>query len=185
MSTVTPDRMWLQDLIAAGYRMGLPMRTLRRWAEGRVLPEADRAAVTLRLRNGEELVAELDRENADYISDCLAEGYDALRFMWFETIDGCLVGVNLAQLDAVAWNTASARSSWKQGVIVMRFTDGTSMELPRITGDAIDYLKGATLRTQRGKLFHLLGCPDGQTVSINLATLLYVTLPAAWLDSDS
>jgi hypothetical protein len=171
--------------------MGLPLAGLRpplpinAAADGSMTRGA---VVTLRLRTGEEIVVEVDGENQDYICGCLAGGPEAVRFMWFETADGCLLGVNLAHVDAVAWNAAEPdapdRSPWRRDCAAMRFSDGTSMQLPEIAGEAIEYLEGATIQAHRRQAFYLLRYADGRAVSINLETLMCVAMPATWLDVD-
>jgi hypothetical protein len=111
-----------------------------------------------------------------------------VRFIWFETVDGCLVGVNPAHVDAVGWYAADpnapVQSPWKRDCVVARFSDGASMQLPEIRGQAIEYLKGATIRAHHRNSFYLLSDANGRAVSINLETLMCVTMSALWLDAD-
>jgi hypothetical protein len=185
MKSLSSERApWLRDLIATGYRMGSPMGALLRRRSPNGLATS-RSTVTFHLRMGEAMLVEVDGENHDYICGCLAEGCESVGFMWFETTDGCLRGINLSHVDAVNWKATGSGAadplSWRHDCVTLRFSDETSMELPRITGETIEYLKGATIRARR-KPFHLLSYADGRTVSINLETLMSVTMPAAWLD---
>lgn len=178
---------WLRDLIATGYRMGIPLGLVLRRRQGKG-PAVPTSAATFHLRTGEVVCVEVDEENDEYIRGCLAEGSGAVGLLWFETTDGCFRGINLAYVDAVNWTAAGSLAtdprSWRHDCITMRFSDGTSMELPRITGDTIEYLKGATIRAHK-KPFHLLSCADGRSVSINCENLMSVTMPATWLDEDN
>jgi hypothetical protein len=191
MKSIPSERApWLQELISVGYRMGIPMGALRsrRRPLGPINGVASvGSAVQFQLCTGETFVVDLDEENADYIRGRLAVDYDSAGFIWFETTDGCLRGINLAHVDAVNWKSQGTKTadplSWRHDCVSMRFSDGAAMELPKTVGETIEYLKGATLRMHR-KPFHLVRYADGRTVSVNLQNLVWVTMPAAWLDED-
>jgi len=190
MKSVTSERAsWLQQAIGIGSRMGVPVETLltrRRWQGA--INGVSSSAVQFRLGPVETLVVELDEENAHYIRRRLAVDYEPAGFIWFETTDGCQRGINLAHVDAVNWKPQGTRTadplSWRRDCVSLRFSDGAVMELPKIVGETIEYLKGATLRMRR-KPFHIVHYADGRTVSINLQNLVWVTMPAAWLDEAS
>lgn len=171
---------WLADLVAACRRRGIPLGPLGRRTAGSA--PLGGWPVALRLRTGETLRVEVDDENHDYIRGWLKPGC-APAFIWFETADGCLMGINLAHVEEAVSGAAEPAnpSPWNRDRVVLRFSDGASMQLPKITGETIDYLQGATIRAPRGE--HLYGlCCGGETVSLDLDTLMCVTLPAAWLD---
>src|SRR5581483_7177966 len=128
MNTISLDHPWMKTLIARGHRMGIPFTPLsarRRTNNSTAEIAGNRWVAICHLRTGEEIVFEVDKENKDYIYGCLAKRSKTLHFMWFETGDGCLVGINLAATDAVGWMSgdvdASVRSPWKRDCVVMRF----------------------------------------------------------------
>lgn len=164
---------WLAGLVAACRRQGIPLG--RRMAAP---PPNGHWPVSFRLRTGETLKVEVDHENHEYLRGWLKPGAGA--FVWFETADGCLMGVNLAHAEEIAAE-AGAPLVWSREQLTLRFSDGASMRLPKIAGATIDYLQGATIRAGHGAPLYALRC-GGETVSLDLASLACVTLPAAWLD---
>lgn len=168
---------WLAELVAACARNGLPALRLSR-RNGDAAPQR----IAFRLRTGERFAVDLDDENHDYLRGWLRRERTPV-FVWFETADGCLVGLNLAHVEEMAAGAGASggRLSWTRDGVTLRFADGTSRELPKIAGEAIDYFQGATLRVSCGERQHSLRC-TGETVTVDLGTLSCVTLPAAWLD---
>ena len=145
---------------------------------------------TVELRNGQAFLLALDPERSAYLRDCLKERGARGRpdLVWFETVDGCLVGLNLDQVNLVSWGgagiDAAARIDWDHAHVVVHFADGEPVALARINGDEIDRLRGASLPNRRRPPFYTLRAPDDAEVAINFEPLTYVTMPAAWLDDE-
>jgi hypothetical protein len=158
--------------------------------------QASPAAVTkaaptlaaLHLRNGETLVVAVDEKNEAYLYSCLHGSADTARIAWFETVDRCLIGLNLEQLNAVFWyqpgSTAPAATEWDPIQLVVHFADKEAIALHQITSDTIGRLRGATLSKHRGTAFCTLRGRDDSPVSISIKNMTYITMPAIWLDEN-
>jgi len=138
---------------------------------------AVRPLATIALHNGETFAVALDEENGSYLERCRGErgapGY--AHVVWFETIDGWLIGLNLDHVKAISWASAEPQSpglnAWDRGHVTMNFATGQRSALPRMSGDEIDRLRGATLMNRRKPPYAF----DKVT---------YITMPAAWLDDE-
>ncbi len=149
-----------------------------------------RSLATVNFHNGESFTVVLDDENGPYLDECLRERRvpGTAHVVWFETVDGCLVGVNLDQVNLIsrggAGLAAPGAGGWDRDHVILHFADKQPVALPRIDGDEIDRLRGATLLNRRRAPYHSLpGQADGR-VSINLDQVTYITLPASWLDDE-
>jgi hypothetical protein len=145
-------------------------------------------SAAVHFHNGETLVFTVDRENEAYLYSCLHGSADSARIAWFETVGGCLVGLNLTQVDAVFWYdagpTAPATAEWDPMRLVVHFADKEEITLHQITGAAIDKLRGATLSKHRATAFCTLRGRDDAPVSISIDNTTYMTMPAEWLSED-
>lgn len=167
---ISERRPWLQKLVAGSARIGLPLLP-RRTSE-----TAGSCAIAFRLATGETLTVAVDDENRAYIRGWLARA-GAAAFIWFETADGCLVGINLAHVADAAELGRTESSPWSRDCVVLRFSDGGLQQLPKITGETIDYFQGASI----GAAQHRPDCCG----EIDFERLMCVTLPAAWLDEPA
>lgn len=146
---------------------------------------------TVHLRNGDRIAIEIDAENGAYLRDDLRKwgSEDIGRVAWFETIDGCLLGLNLTQVTRICWGppapAAAEAAAWDRDHVVVHFDNGETIALPRIGGEKIGLLRGATIANRGRAGFHVLPAEQNEQMSINLDTLTYVTMPAIWLDDDS
>jgi len=143
---------------------------------------------TVRFCNGEVLVVAVNEKHEAYLYSCVHGSADTPRIAWFETIDGCFIGLNLAQLNAVFWHqpgsTAPAASDWDPTRLVVHFADKQAIALHQITGDSIERFRGATLSKHRATTFCKLCGQDDAAVSISIENMTYITMPASWLGKD-
>jgi hypothetical protein len=197
---------------SSGFRVGW-FRNGRRWVAnclartpGKHLPPFDLAAersraypvstpearvhalASVRLRNGDEFVVAVDEANEAYLYACLGGSSDSARVAWFETTDRCLVGLNLAHLNAIFWSpppsAAPGATAWDHDHLVVHFADKQAIELLRISGDDIHRLRRATISKHRATAFHTLQGRSSDLVSVSIDTMTYITMPAAWLAED-
>ena len=152
-------------------------------------PEARvHALATVRLRNGDEFVVAIDAKNEASLYACLGGSSDSARVAWFQTTDGCLIGLNLAHINAIFWSTpgsaAPMATAWDHDRLVVHFTDTPSIELGWISGDDIERLRQATISKHHATAFHTLRGQQNDPVSISIDTMTYITLPAVWLGND-
>jgi hypothetical protein len=114
----------------------------------------------IHLRNGEEFAVIADVENEAYLYNCLQGSSDTPRIGWFKTVDGSFVGLNASQVNAIFWYSPDTTAMWPTGFnpenLIAHFFDKESIALPRITGDEIDRLRGATMSKHRGTAFFTL-----------------------------
>lgn len=143
------------------------------------------ARAILRLRGGEPLAVDLDRENAGYLRASFERRpgwFDARgrrRFAWFETTDELLIGVDLAAVVAIDWSAAAPDAPpADRHHLVLRFGDGQALRLEQIGADDIDRLRGATIAPRAGAP---LRCAE-RTIAVE--TLVLATLPARWMDAE-
>jgi hypothetical protein len=166
----------------------LPPASEQAQASPAAVKKATPKLAAVHFRNGEALLVAVDEKNEAYLYSCLHGSADTARIAWFETVDGCFVGLNLSQLNAVFWYQpdlmAPAAAEWDPTRFVVHFADKEAIALRQITGDAIDKLRGATLSKHRATAFCTLrGRADAQ-VSISIENMTYITMPATWLDED-
>jgi hypothetical protein len=185
------------------YKAGLPrawLRYGRKWIADHFPPldltgESDPACVSgvqspaqavIHLHNGERLVVAVDKRNEAYFYRCLQGLRDAARVSWFETIDGCLVGLNIAQVNVVFWGserpTTPRPTECNPDQLAVHFADKASITLPRISDTQIEQLREATVSRHRARAFFTLRGQRGDPVSISLQTMTYISMPAAWVD---
>ena len=150
------------------------------------IPEARvHALATVRLRNGDEFVVAIDAKNEAYLYACLGGSSDSARVAWFQTTDGCLIGLNLVHINAIFWSTpgsaAPKPTAWDHDRLVVHFTDTPCIELGWISGDDIERLRQATISKHHATAFHTLRGRQNDPVSISIDTMTYITLPAVWL----
>jgi hypothetical protein len=149
-------------------------------------PEARvHALATVHLRSGDEFVVAIDAKNEAYLYACLGGSSDSARVAWFQTTDGCFIGLNLAHINAIFWSTpgsaAPMATAWDHDRLVVHFTDTPCIELGWLSGDDIERLRQATISKHHATAFHTLRGQQNDPVSISIDTMTYITLPAAWL----
>lgn len=154
----------------------------------RPMPEPPGAArAVLRFRDGGHLAVDVDAENGGYLGDCFRRP-NRRRFAWFETMDGFLVGADLAALAAIDWLPAAAAAPEPARLdrdrLVLRFSDGRALHLGQIAADDIDRLRGAAISARAGSPLQLAEGAAGQPASIPVERLVLATLPAAWMDAE-
>lgn len=141
--------------------------------------------VTVHLHNGKEFVVAVDAKNEAYLYSCLNGSNDTARVAWFETVDGCFVGLNIAQINAVFWHvvgpTMQNSTAWDRSLLMVHFADKENIALEQVSGEEIARLRGASMSKHRFTQFHTLH-GRGEDVSINIETITHVTMPLAWLD---
>ncbi len=149
-------------------------------------PAAEARAV-LHFHGGERLVVDVDAENGGH----LRAGFDRRGkrpFDWFETTDGFLIGVDLAAIEAIDWQSpaapAPAASRLDRDHLVLRFGSGDALRLSQIAADDIDRLRGATVCGHAGGRFRLEERAGGPAAAIPLEGLLFATLPGPWMDAE-
>jgi hypothetical protein len=81
-------------------------------------------------------------------------------------------------------STAPAATEWNPTQLVVHFADKEAIALHQITSDTIDRLRGATLSKHRGTAFCTLCGRDDSPVPISIENMIYITMPATWLDED-
>jgi hypothetical protein len=185
-------RTWITNHLARAPGIDIPPSGLaaeRPQANPASTPEARvHALATVRLRNGDEFVVAIDAKNEAYLYACLGGSSDSARVAWFQTTDGCLIGLNLAHINAIFWSTpgsaAPKATAWDHDRLVVHFTDTPSIELGSISGDDIERLRQATISKHHATAFHTLRGRQNDPVSISIDTMTYITLPAVWLDED-
>lgn len=143
------------------------------------------ALAAVRLRNGDEFVAAVDAKNEAYLYACLDGSSDTARVAWFETTDGCFIGLHLAHINAIFWSppgsAAPKATAWDRDHLVVHFADKQSLELARISGDDIERLRRATISKHHATAFHTLWGRQNNSVSISIDTMTYITMPLAGL----
>jgi hypothetical protein len=159
------------------------------------VPEVGSRAV-LHFRDGSELVVDVDVENGSSLRDSFEPrifwfqrgNRNKRDFAWFETINGFLIGVDLAFVSAIEWLPAGiaapAATPIDRDHLVLRFRDRPALRLSQVFWDDIARLRGATIGKRRGDPFKLTACFGPRVASIVTGTLTLATLPAAWMDVD-
>jgi hypothetical protein len=185
-------RKWIANHLARAPGMDVPPSDLaaeRSQANPASTPEARvHALATVRLRNGDEFVVAIDEAHEAYLYACLGGSSDSARVAWFETTDGCFIGLNLAHINAIFWSppgsAAPGATAWDHHHLVVYFADKQAIELARISGDDIQRLRQATISKHRATAFHTLQGRWSDPVSVSIDSMTYITMPAAWLDED-
>jgi hypothetical protein len=144
--------------------------------------------IEVRFGNGHRFVAAVDAKAEAYLYCCLHGSADSARAAWFETIGGCLVGINLAQVHAIFWFHADAvappTTDWDCSRLTVHFADRETIVLPQIGGQAIADFRQATLSKHRATPFCTLRDGYLAAVSVSIGSMTYVTMPVAWLAKD-
>ena len=93
-------------------------------------------------------------------------------------------GIEYTEIDVDADPAASGPTAWDRAHLVLHTVDREPVRLPRVPGDEIDRLRGATICRQGGRFF-TLGAGRECPASFSLDSMTYVTLPSSWLDDDT
>jgi hypothetical protein len=139
----------------------------------------------IHLRNGAEFAVPLDAESEAHLQCCLEGSSDTPRFAWFETTETCLVGLNMAQVNAVFWhhpNTMTPKpTDWDHDELIVHFADRETISIHHISEDRIRRLQEATLSKHRATAFHTVRGQHDDPVSIGLENVTHITMPAVWI----